>query len=290
VNNRKKIIVLGSNGQLGSEFKFDQNFNKTFDVISLDKSNCDILNFKETYKKISEFKPDYIINCAAYTKVDMAEINKDISNSINYIAVKNLAKISKILNSVLIHFSTDYVFDGSAKIPIKEDNLKKPINHYGFTKHLGEEAVVRSLSKFFIFRVSWVYGEYGTNFPKTMIELLKKRNEISVVNDQVGCPTPTTMIVNVIIKIIKMNDNSDQFGIFNLAPNGQCTWFDIADYISKNKYPSKPIQINPVDSNFFKLDAERPKYSVLDNQKIIKTFDLRFKGWDEYLKTFLNKV
>ena len=287
MNDSQRVIILGSSGQLGSEFKFNLNFNNSFDVIYFNREDCDISDFDETFLKISKYNPDYIINCAAYTKVDMAESEKEMCNTVNNISVENLANIAKQLKSVLIHFSTDYVFDGSGSTPIIEDELKCPINHYGLTKHLGEEAIIKTLTKFFIFRISWVYGLNGSNFPKTMIELFKKNNEVSIVNDQIGCPTPTSLVVDVIIKIIKNHNAQNNYGVFNLSPNGYCTWFDIGNFILNDRYSSKSIIIKPVNSDYFNLDARRPKYSVLNNQKIVKTFDITFEKWDKYLKKFL---
>jgi dTDP-4-dehydrorhamnose reductase len=217
----------------------------------------------------------------------------EAANDVNLKAVENITKICNLFDISLIHFSTDYVFDGNSSKPILEDNTKKPINYYGKTKHLGEEIIINKMKKYFIFRISWVYGLHGSNFPKTIIELTKTKTNLSVINDQIGCPTPTFLIVNVIKLILRDNDLIKKYGIYNLAPLGSTSWYEIAyqiyEYFADNP-KCKLENIEPVKSTSYITKAKRPKYSVLDNNKIIKNFNLNFKKWDLYLKEFLSNI
>ena len=288
-----KIVVLGANGQLGKEFVESFSSDNLFQSYFLEKNECNIVNFDQLSVKIKKINPSFIINCAAYTNVDGAETNKEAANDVNLKAVENIIKICNLLDITLIHFSTDYVFDGNSLKPILEDNAKKPINYYGKTKHLGEEIIINKMRKYFIFRISWVYGLHGSNFPKTIIELTKTKTNLSVINDQIGCPTPTFLIVNVIKLILRDKELNKKYGIYNLAPLGSTSWYEIAyqiyEYFSDNP-KCKLENIEPVKSTSYITKAKRPKYSVLDNNKIIQNFNLSFRQWDLYLKEFLSNI
>ena len=192
----KKIIVIGSSGQLGKEFKNDYFFNDQFNTSYISRNECDITDHLGIEKIVKNSRPWVVINCAAYTNVDNAENEKTLANKVNNHAVENLAKLSNKYDFILIHFSTDYVFNQALGRPFKESDRKNPINYYGISKDKGEKKIINYAKKFFIFRVSWVYGLYGNNFPKTIIKLMKNRNELSVINDQVWAPTSTKFIVN----------------------------------------------------------------------------------------------
>lgn len=289
-----KIIVIGSNGQLGQEFKNDIEFNKQFHTVYYSKNKCDITNYQETKKILKSLRPDVVINCAAYTDVEKAENKKNLTNSVNNLAVENLAKLSNSLDYVFIHFSTDYVFNKSHGRPFKESDEKNPINFYGITKDKGEEKIINNTKRFFIFRISWVYGLYGSNFPKTIIKLIKNRDKLNVINDQIGAPTSTKFIVNSIKQILnKQQINETDFGIYNCTPKGQCTWYDIALRVLekyKNEKDCICREIIPVSSDKFITIAERPSYSLLDNGLIVKKFNLKINDWSVYMDEFLHEL
>jgi dTDP-4-dehydrorhamnose reductase len=290
-----KIMILGSNGQLGSELAKNISCSK---ILALTKESCDITNYKLIENKINEFKPDFVINAAAYTDVDGAEKFFKVASIINNDAVKNLALLSNKYNFYLMHFSTDYVFNSKNNIPIQENDIKNPINKYGESKLLGENNIIDIANKYIILRVSWVYGEVGNNFPKTIIKLAKEKNEISVVNDQYGAPTSTKLITLLVKKIInKYNSGYSDSQIFHLSPNGICSWYEISNFIfdhlknnevvSKNTYLLK--KINPVSSSFYKTIAKRPSFSYLCNNKLANFLDYRFDDWKQHLREFLEK-
>jgi dTDP-4-dehydrorhamnose reductase len=290
---KKKIIILGASGQLGKEFKYNKEFIKSFSCSFYDRKEIDISKICELENIFKNECPHFVINCAAYTDVEKAESEKDKANSINNLSVKDLANLSKKYNFTIIHFSTDYVFSKLYGRPFTETDKKSPINIYGETKHLGEEQIVKFAEKFLIFRISWVYGEWGKNFPNTIISLSKSKKKIDVVSDQIGSPTSTLMIVCLIHKIISSPNLEKNYGIYNLTPSGQCSWFDISELIHKrlrSKKSCKLETISPVNSDAFETIAKRPSYSVLDNSLIKKTFNLDIKDWSFYLNHFLDKV
>ena len=290
----RKIVVIGSSGQLGQEFKNNIEFNKKFHTLPFSKDECDISNYQHIREILQNANPDVVINCAAYTNVDKAENEQGLANKINNLAVENLAKLSNELDFIFIHFSTDYVFNKTIENPFKESDAKNPINFYGITKDRGEEKIINFARKFFIFRISWVYGLYGQNFPKTIIRLIKNMNELNVVNDQIGVPTSTKFIVNGITNILgKQEISQDDYGIYNFTPKGQCTWYDIALRVFK-KYKNKKNcickKIIPVSSDKFPTIAKRPIYSLLDNELIIRCFKIEINEWDVYFDDFLNEI
>ncbi len=290
---KKKIIILGASGQLGKEFKNNESFKETFSCSFYDKNEVDI-SINDDLENIFKInRPHFVINCAAYTNVEMAESEKNEANLINNLSVRNLAKLAKKYNFTIIHFSTDYVFSKSLGRPFTESDKKAPINAYGETKHLGEEQILKYSEKYLIFRISWVYGIWGKNFPNTILNLSKSKKNINVVSDQIGSPTSTLMIVDIIKKIISFPTLDQNYGIYNLTPSGQCSWFDISNLIYKKFSSKKNFQLKkiyPIDSSDFKSKAIRPVYSVLDNSLIKKTFDLNIEDWSFYLNRFLDKV
>lgn len=291
----KNIIIFGSSGQLGKEFVKSTEFRNKFNVYHFSKKECDITDINQTKKIFQKIKPLFVINCAAYTKVDDAEHQKRYANTANHHAVENLAKQSVRYDFVLIHFSTDYVFNGNLSKPFLETDIKNPINYYGYTKHMGEEKILQYAKKFLIFRVSWVYGLYGDNFPKKIIKLAKSNKEIKVVNDQFGIPTSTKFIVNTILKILNSDVKKSDFGIYHLTPSGQTSWYKFAELIqtkinTNNSKNFEPIKIIPVSSNEFKTIANRPIFSILDNSKIKKTFKINTYSWETYFENFFDEI
>ena len=284
-----RILLLGAGGQLGQEINKD--LSKNHDILSLTKKECDITNYSFLEEKIKLFKPKVIINAAAYTNVDDAENNESLADNINHLAVNKLARLSKDYKVVLIHFSTDYIFNHKINEPISEDEKEDPINVYGLTKYLGEQSIIRNMENFYILRISWVYGKYGKNFPKTILKLAKNKKELNIVDDQIGSPTPTSLISSVINKLLVLHFKGENFfGIYNLSPNGSCSWYEIGNFILEHVKDKKNIKlktINKISSKEFKSLAKRPKYSYLDNSKIQKVLNVNIHDWKYYLKDFI---
>jgi dTDP-4-dehydrorhamnose reductase len=288
-----KIVILGADGQLGRELS--EKLVKSFSVYPLSRSDCDITNFAMFESVIKYIQPNIIINTAAYTNVDGAEDNFDEANEINNKSLLNMSKVANSFDAILVHFSTDYVFNVNNEIPIIEETQKNPINNYGFTKHLGEEVLIKNCKKYFIFRISWVYGQFGNNFPKKIISLAKEKETLKIINDQVGIPTSTSFIAETINIILSNKKYIDHFGIYNLSPSGSTTWFSFAikliDEIKINTDISLKIkEIIPVNSDEFITKAKRPKYSCLDNTKLKKMFKIKTYSWEDYLMNDLKDL
>ena len=282
-----KIVILGSEGQLGKELS--EKLVSNFSVHSLSRSDCDITNSSMLDGIIKKIQPNIIINAAAYTDVDGAEDNFHTANKINNKSLLNISKSANSINALLIHFSTDYVFNVNNKIPITEETKKNPVNKYGLTKHLGEEIVIQNCKKYFIFRISWVYGKFGNNFPKKIISLARKNTNLKIINDQFGIPTSTSFIAEIIDKILCNKFYGSHYGIYNLSPSGSTTWYSLAvkliDEIKKSTNLNLKVKkIIPVKSDEFIAKAKRPKYSCLDNTKLKKTFKIETYSWDYYIK------
>jgi dTDP-4-dehydrorhamnose reductase len=289
----KKILIFGANGQLGQELTLE--FNKNYLVTPLTKSQCDITNKNQVSEIISKTKPDIVINSSAYTNVDDAEDNFEIANTINNRSLVNIIDACNVNNSILIHFSTDYVFNSSNQIPIEEDQIKNPINKYGLSKHLGEEKIINRSKKFYIFRVGWVYGMYGDNFPLKIISLAKKNQSLEVINDQIGTPTSTNFIAETLGNIFISKKFEKSFGIYNLSPNGSTSWYYFANKIFNILKVNSKLTISlqnilPVSSDNFKTKAKRPKYSCLSNTKLIKTFKIKPYNWEVYFDKFIEEL
>ena len=212
---------------------------------------------------IRENNPDIVINSAAYTDVDGCEENQDIAYAVNGDGVENLALGCREVDCPLVHVSTDYVFDGTARDPIREDGKIGPISVYGKSKLKGEEAIQKILDKFFIVRTAWLYGINGGNFPKTMLELAKNHSEITVVYDEVGTPTYTPDLAYAISQLI----DTDYYGIYHITNSGHCSWCEFARYIFE--VAGSDVNVIPVTASEFARPAPRPHYSVLENKRWI---------------------
>ena len=290
---RQKILVTGSNGQLGKELKKIETSFPQFDFTFLSREDLPIHHFEMVRSYFNVYHPQYLINCAAYTAVDRAESEKDLAFQINGEAVGVLAAICKEHHTKFIHISTDYVFDGTASTPYKEDSPTSPQSVYGASKLEGEKQALQFNPDSIIIRTSWVYSEFGRNFVKTMLKLLSEKEEISLVNDQVGSPTYAADLAEVILQIIASQNLSAgrhgwQSGIYNYSNEGIISWYDFAEQIKELSGSS--CKVNPIPTSDYPTAAKRPAYSVLDNSKIQETYNIRIKGWKESLAECIGRL
>ena len=256
-----KILVTGSNGMLGHDL-IDV-LKDNHELILTTSKTLDITDKDKVIEFIRENNPDIVINSAAYTDVDGCEENQDIAYAVNGDGVENLALGCREVDCPLVHVSTDYVFDGTARDPIREDGKIGPISVYGKSKLKGEEAIQKILDKFFIVRTAWLYGINGGNFPKTMLELAKNHSEITVVYDEVGTPTYTPDLAYAISQLI----DTDYYGIYHITNSGHCSWCEFARYIFE--VAGSDVNVIPVTASEFARPAPRPHYSVLENKRWI---------------------
>ena len=281
-----KVLVIGSDGQLGLEF---QKISNSYDSLSwvfstiktLDLSRLDTIG-----SFLNEIKPSIIINCAAYTNVDKAETESELVDIINHNAVDIISKWTSEHNKKLIHVSTDYVFDGLSNIPLSENSKTNPVNEYGSSKLKGEIASLKNDPTSIIIRTSWLYSSFGNNFVKTMIELMKKNKSIRVVHDQIGSPTYAYDLAKVIIKIIMYYKTES--GLFHYSNEGEISWFEFARSI--RELYKLDCEIIGVSSDEFKTLAKRPKYSLLDKSKIKKTFNLEIPNYKQSLENCIKVI
>jgi dTDP-4-dehydrorhamnose reductase len=273
------VLVTGSSGQLGQSMQFIAPNYSEIEFVFCDSKTLDITDLNNIKQLFKQFKPNFCINAAAYTAVDKAEIEPEKAFEINVNGPKNLANVCKEHNTILIHISTDFVFDGTKKVPYTEEDKPNPSGVYGQTKLDGEIAIQKIWEKHFIIRTSWVYSQFGNNFMKTMLRLASERDTISVVNDQIGTPTNAVDLAEVLIKIITSNSKlqTSNFGIYNFSNEGQCSWYDFA----KRIFEVNNISINllPIPTSCFPTPAKRPAYSVLDKTKIKNIFNVEVKDW-----------
>ena len=280
---KKTILVTGANGQLANEIKVLSSGYLQYQFLFTAKEELPIENTEALTSFFHKNKIDYCINCAAYTVVDKAETEKEKAFLINADAVGALANICLQDQTKLIHISTDYVYDGSVHNPLKEDNSVDPINVYGASKLKGEELILNKNPSSLIIRTSWVYSSFGNNFVKTMLRLFKEKNEINVINDQIGSPTYAADLANVIMKFIERTEGGENFsGIVNYSNGGVTTWYEFAEEIKS--LVNSNCKINPIPTSSYPTPAKRPLYSVLDTSKIKAMLQIEILNWKESLK------
>jgi dTDP-4-dehydrorhamnose reductase len=277
-----KVVVTGANGQLGQDLvRIIGDLHK---VVGLGRSDLDIRDLDECKKIIRQLKPDVIIHAAAYTAVDLAESDEDEAYSVNAYGSRNMAVAAEESGAKLCLISTDYVFDGNATSPYKEHDQTNPQGVYGKSKLAGEQLVQSLSSRFFIVRTSWVYGQYGNNFVKTMLKLSKERDQLMIVNDQVGSPTYTVDLSKFLLDLIE----TDNFGIYHASNSGHCSWYEFAKAIFTESGIN--VQVEPCTSGQFPRPAPRPSYSVMDHLAIRSQGFADLRPWREALQEFLGTV
>lgn len=282
------VLVTGASGQVGQALQFIAPNYSGIQFVFCSSKQLDITNINKLKQLFEQFKPDFCINTAAYTAVDKAESEPEKTHLINVEGVKNVAEVCKEFNTVLLHVSTDFVFDGTKTVPYTEEDVTNPSSVYGQTKLDGEKVIQEAWHKYFIIRTSWVYSQFGNNFMKTMLRLASERDKLSVVNDQIGTPTNAVDLAEILVKIILTNNQqptTDNFGIYNFSNEGQCSWYDFAEKIFE--YNNINIQLDPIPTTSYPTPAKRPAYSVLNKRKLKNTFGFEIRNWEPALRSII---
>jgi len=282
-----KILITGVNGQVGHALMRELN---DHELIGLTQQDCDLTNLDQIKQVIDQHQPDLIINPAAYTKVDQAEEQPELTFQINRDAPKVMAEKAREYNIRLIHFSTDYVFDGEKKGAYEEDDPTHPLGVYGESKCAGEEAIQAVGGLIYIFRTSWVYSNIGHNFYLTMKRLSQERDELKVVADQLGVPTSNLFIAEQIKAIIpQLHENNT--GIYHLVPDGSCSWYDFAQANIGHTNPQFDLEnLHAITTDEFPTKTKRPKNSILNNAKIKQRFNLECNHWQTELEKVIHEA
>lgn len=293
-----KILLFGKNGQVGWELQ--RSLAPLGELIALDRhlfnGLCgDLSDLDALRATIRNLKPDVIVNAAAYNAVDKAESEKELAALINTQAVAVMANEALELNALLVHYSTDYVFSGEGESPWLEDDSVGPLNQYGISKRAGEEAIVASGCSHLIFRTSWVYSTWGSNFAKTMLRLARERETLNVIFDQVGAPTGAELIADVTAHaILKVKQSAGLTGIYHLVAGGEVSWHGYAshviEYARKNGEQLKVTEVNPIESAAYPTPARRPLNSRLNTQKLQDNFALHLPEWQSGVNRMLMEV
>jgi dTDP-4-dehydrorhamnose reductase len=294
---KERVLVTGANGQVGRNIC--SVFKDSFDVVGFSSSELDVGDAAEIQKIFDVVRPDIVINAAAYTKVDDAEIYSDLAERTNFHAVKYLCDACLNCNSLLVHFSTDYVFDGTKADPYSEDDHANPLNIYGRSKSAGDHYIIENAGQYLIFRLAWVYDNSGTNFPKKILQAAHGKDQLTVVDDQIGTPTPANFIANTVRQLIAAKDTNGYLGfngLYNLVPNGTASWFEFSVRLLSRAealgfdLKCKAKDVIPIKSSHLSQPAKRPQRVVLDNQKIQQALGIRFAPWDAYIDDFLEQL
>lgn len=275
-----KVLVTGANGQLGYDVVKELQ-KQNIECYGTSRKDFDIVDFNGTEKFIANYMPDVVIHCAAYTSVDKAEDEQGLCYLVNASATENIAEICRKINAKMMYISTDYVFDGAKDGFYEVDDEPNPINVYGKTKLLGEQAVQRILDKYFIVRISWVFGEHGNNFVKTMLRLGKERKEISVVADQYGSPTYTADLAALLVEMIK----TDKYGVYHATNEGVCTWAEFAEEIFK--IAKLDVKVNHITTEEYPTRARRPMNSRMNKNSLVKNEFCLLNNWHKALKNLI---
>ena len=278
-----KILVTGVNGQLGYDVVKELN-RREISCIGTDINDFDITDEQETLDFIQSYSPDAVIHCAAYTAVDKAEDEREKCFSVNVLGTENIAKACKEISAKMIYISTDYNFDGKGTEYFERDSPICPINYYGETKYKGEEKVREYLEKFFIVRISWVFGINGNNFIKTMLKLGKERDEINVVCDQIGSPTYTADLAPLLCDMIV----TEKYGIYHATNEGLCSWAEFAEKIFEISGLS--VKVNHISSSDYPSKAKRPSNSRLSKTSLESNGFSRLPHWENAVKRYISSL
>ena len=293
-----KILLLGKNGQVGWELQ--RSLSPLGEVTALGRNTVnglkgDLSDLESLEETVLKLKPDVIVNAAAYTAVDKAESDAQLAQLINSDAPALLAKLSKQLGALFVHYSTDYVFNGSGKAPWSEDQVVDPLSVYGLTKASGEQAIQASGCEYFIFRISWVFASKGNNFAKTMLRLAVDRDTLNVISDQIGSPTSAELVADITAQIIPRSQKiKNVSGIYHLAASGETSWYEYACYaINLARGMGQSLEVNeikPIPTSEYPTAAVRPLNSRLNCDKLQNTFGLHLPGWKAGVSRMLQEM
>ncbi|MCL6372111.1 dTDP-4-dehydrorhamnose reductase [Pectobacterium versatile] len=281
-----KILLTGANGQLGRCFQ--DRLPAEWEILATDSAELDITNLEHVERTVKQFKPDAIVNAAAYTAVDKAESEPELAAKINVTGPENLAIVASKQGIRLVHVSTDYVFDGNATEPYREDSVTNPLSVYGKTKLAGEQAVAKASSEAIIVRTAWVFSEYGNNFVKTMLRLGKERDALSIVGDQRGCPTYAGDLAQAIIALLQKKATG---GIYHYSGDKEVSWFEFAQTIfsvaTRKSILNKAPELTSISTEQYPTAAHRPTYSTLGCAKI-QSLGIKLSDWNNALTVALS--
>jgi dTDP-4-dehydrorhamnose reductase len=296
VNNRR-VLIVGAAGQVGKELQ--RSFQDFGDVVAVDRESVNLESADEARELVLKARPDVILNAAAYTAVDRAELEPVTVLAINAKAPQVLAEEAKRMGSLLVHYSTDYVFDGTKREPWIEIDPPHPLGVYGKTKLAGEEAIQNVGGDYLIFRTSWVYGPHGSNFLGTMLRLAQQRTELKVVDDQVGAPTTSVELANATRSIVdgviegRFGEHQNWAGLYHMTCSGSVSWCGFAQAIfarARTQLQAKVPSVYPISSGEYPVAAQRPLYSVLSNQKLLAKFNLQLPSWEAALDDVFEQI
>lgn len=299
-NNTPKILLLGKNGQVGWELQ--RSLSPLGELYAFDRQTADLSDPQSIRKLILDLKPDFIVNAAAYTAVDKAEEEKELAFKINADAVKVIAEAAKEVNSWLIHYSTDYVYDGTKESNYIETDEVNPLSIYGQSKLAGEDAIRASGCQYLNFRTSWVFAAKGNNFAKSMIQLAKNREQLKIVADQFGAPTSAELIADVTalcickIKQARQSFKENASGTYHLVSTGEASWYSYSQYVIDKaiefgvKLKLTSDMVFPITTEEYPLPATRPANSKLSINKIEQKFDINLPHWKQYVDRMLAEI
>jgi dTDP-4-dehydrorhamnose reductase len=288
MNRKAVILILGANGQVGTELQ--RSFADAGEVTAWDHRTADLSRPEELRPLVAQLRPTVILNAAAYTAVDRAESEPELAMTINAAAPRVLAEEAAKIDALLVHYSTDYIFDGSKKTPWREDDPANPLNVYGRTKLAGEQAIKNVDGRYLIFRTGWVYGPHGHNFLKTMLRLGSERDELKIVDDQFGAPTSSAAIADATRAIL---DKEADHGVYHMTCGGATTWCRFAQEIFdqyQQQNEKKLARVIPIPSSEYPTPAKRPANSVLSNEKLWSSFEVALPDWQSALNVTMKKI
>ncbi len=283
---KTRVLITGAGGLAGKTLHEALEKQGNYEVLALDKKALDITQGEKVMEAVQGFRPEYVVNCAAFTQVDRAETQRRQAYAVNVEGVRHLAQASVATGAVLIHLSTDYVFDGEKKAPYSENDLTNPLNYYGQTKLEGEQEILRLSERFFIIRPAWIYGKYGRNFYHLLVELAQKNKELRFINDQTGSPTYAGDLADFIRFLT--DERIEDFGIYHFSNEGETTRYGQARLMLRLLGFENPVK--PVPHTYFNAPAKRPAYSVLSKEKVKKKFGYPVPHWKESMEKFIKSI
>lgn len=278
-----KFLVTGFSGQLGYDV-VKEGIRHQYEMIGVSSKELDITNENDVFAYINELQPDGIIHCAAYTAVDQSEVDRVICHEVNVTGTKHLAKAAKKVGAKFVYISTDYVFDGQGNEPFQEQDAVNPIGYYGQTKLEGEQVIQALLDKWFIIRISWVFGINGHNFVKTMLRLAETKTELNIVGDQYGSPTYTVDVAKLILDMIE----TDKYGVYHATNEGYCSWSEFAEEIFRQA--KKDLIVHSITTEQYPTKAKRPKNSRMSHHKLRENGFSVLPGWKNAVNRYLKEL